>query len=147
MASTVEDFLSKEDEEAVITAIRHSETQTSGEIRVHLEHRSGDKDALLRAQELFHLLKMDNTKDENGVLIYVAVDDHTLAICGDAGINRVVSTDFWESTKDKMIAQFTKGNFRDGLIDGVLCAGEKLAQFFPWEHGDTNELSDEITTS
>lgn len=147
MASTVEDFLSKEDEQAIIAAIRASETQTSGEIRVHLEHHVQIKDALLRAQELFHLLKMDNTKEENGVLIYVAVDDHKLAICGDAGITRVVPVDFWETTKDKMIQQFTQGNFRDGLIEGVRCAGEKLAEFFPWQHGDTNELPDEITTS
>jgi len=40
MASTVEDFLSKDDEQAVIAAIRDAETQTSGEIRVHLEHRA-----------------------------------------------------------------------------------------------------------
>lgn len=146
MASTVEDFLSKSDEQAIIFAIRNSETMTSGEIRVHLE-RHCNNDALLRAQELFHLLKMDNTKEENGVLIYVAVDDHKLAICGDAGINRAVPENFWVTTKDKMIIQFTAGNFRDGLIDGVQCAGEKLAQFFPWKHGDVNELPDEITTS
>lgn len=147
MGSTLEDFLSKEDEQAIITAIRTSEAQTSGEIRIHLEHHFQTEDALLRAQELFHILKMDNTKEENGVLIYIAVDDHKLAICGDAGINRVVPPDFWESTKDKMITQFKQGNFCDGLIDGVQCAGEKLAQFFPWKHGDTNELSDQITTS
>ena len=147
MASTVEDFLSKSDEQAIVEAIRQSETRTSGEIRVHLEHHSTTEDALLRAQELFHLLKMDNTKEENGVLIYVAVDDHKLAICGDAGINKVVPPDFWKSTKDAMIAQFTKGNFRDGLIEGVQSTGEKLAVFFPWKHGDKNELPDEITTS
>ncbi|TVZ52210.1 TPM domain-containing protein [Dokdonia sp. Hel_I_53] len=146
MASTVEDFLTKEDEQAIVAAIRHSETQTSGEIRVHLEHHA-NKDALLRAQELFHFLKMDNTKDENGVLIYVAVDDHKLAICGDAGINRKVPSDFWESTMKMMLVYFKKGDFRDGLIAGVASAGDKLAAFFPWQHGDINELPDEITTS
>lgn len=146
MASTVEDFLSKEDEQAIIAAIRHSETQTSGEIRVHLEHHAG-KDPLLRAQELFHLLKMDNTKDENGVLLYVAVDDHKLAICGDAGINRMVPHNFWESTMQMMLLKFKNGKFRDGLIAGVTSVGDKLAAFFPWEHGDINELPDEITTS
>lgn len=146
MTSTVEDFLSKDDEKAIITAIRKAEMQTSGEIRVHLE-RHTDKETLLRAQELFHLLKMDNTKEENGVLIYVAVDDQQLAICGDAGINRKVSKDFWEITKDVMLAQFKKGNFCDGLIYGVTSAGKNLAQHFPWQHGDTNELPNEITTS
>lgn len=146
MASIVEDFLTAEEEQAVIDAIRDAEATTSGEIRVHLEKHS-DIQALERSKELFHLLKMDNTKEENGVLIYVAVDDHQLAIIGDRGLNSQVPFDFWETTKDKMISQFGKGQFQEGLIAGVQCAGEKLAQFFPWQHGDTNELSDEISTS
>jgi uncharacterized membrane protein len=146
MASIVEDFLTAEEEQAVIQAIRDAEATTSGEIRVHLEKHS-DLPALDRAKELFHLLKMDNTKEENGVLIYVGVDDHQLAIIGDRGLNSQVPKDFWETTKDKIIAQFRKGRFQAGLVDGVQCAGEKLAQFFPWKHGDTNELSDEISTS
>lgn len=146
MASIVEDFLTAEEEQAVIHAIRDAEATTSGEIRVHLEKHS-DLPALERAKELFHLLKMDNTKEENGVLIYVGVDDHQLAILGDKGLNLLVPANFWETTKDKMIAQFGQGQFRAGLVEGVQCAGEKLAQFFPWQHGDTNELSDEISTS
>lgn len=146
MASIVEDFLTAEEEQAVILAIRDAEATTSGEIRVHLEKHSA-LPAIERAKELFHLLKMDNTKEENGVLIYVAVDDHRLAIIGDRGLNNQVPHDFWETTKDKIIHQFGAQNFRAGLVDGIQCVGEKLAQFFPWKHGDTNELSDEISTS
>lgn len=146
MASTVEEFLTATDEQEIIAAIRHSESKTSGEIRVHLEHRCNGN-ALLRAQELFHLLKMDNTKEENGVLLYVAVDDQSFAICGDRGINNVVPADFWESTKEKMAKRFKEGDFKSGLIEGVRCVGDKLAAFFPWQHGDSNELPDEITTS
>ncbi|MFT5750945.1 MAG: putative membrane protein [Flavobacteriales bacterium] len=146
MASIVEDFLTAKEEEAVINAIRDAESTTSGEIRVHLEKHS-DMPALERAKELFHLLKMDNTKEENGVLIYVAVDDHQFAIIGDRGLNTLVPVDFWETTKDKIITRFGQGKFQKGLVDGIQCAGEKLAQFFPWKHGDTNELSDEISTS
>ena len=146
MASIVEDFLTAEEEQRVIAAIRDAEATTSGEIRVHLEKHS-DTPALERAKELFHLLKMDNTKEENGVLIYVGVDDHQLAIIGDRGLNDQVPDSFWETTKDKIITQFSQGQFRQGLVDGVQSAGEKLAQFFPWKHGDSNELSDEISTS
>lgn len=146
MASIVEDFLTAEEEQAIIDAIRDAESTTSGEIRVHLEKHS-DMPAIERAKELFHLLKMDNTKEENGVLIYVGVDDHQLAIIGDRGLNSQVPLDFWETTKDKIIDQFRQGNFCEGLIHGIQCTGEKLAHFFPWEHGDTNELSDEISTS
>ena len=146
MASTVEDFLTTPEEQGVIRAIRMAESQTSGEIRVHLE-RHTDLPPIDRAQQLFHLLKMDNTKKENGVLIYVAVDDNQLAIIGDRGINNNVPDNFWETTRDKMITQFKAGHFKQGLIDGIQCAGEKLQHFFPWDQDDVNELPDEITTS
>ena len=146
MASSVEDFLTPQEEQEIIGAIRAAELATSGEIRVHIECHK-DIPTLQRAQELFHFLKMDNTKDENGVLLYIAVDEHQLAIVGDRGIHAKVPDDFWESTKDKMISQFKKGKFKEGIIDGVYCAGEKLGHFFPWKHGDENELPNEISTS
>ncbi len=146
MASSIEDFLNQDEEKQVIAAIHQAESLTSGEIRVHLECHS-NQPPINRAAQLFHLLKMDNTKEENGVLIYVAVDDHQLAIIGDKGINKKVPSDFWESTKDKMIAAFKSGNFKEGLVKGVQNAGEKLQAYFPWDATDDNELPDEITTS
>lgn len=140
----VEDFLSKKEEEEVVEAIRTAEKQTSGEIRVHLEKSSGG-DIWKRAMEVFHLLKMDNTKDANGVLIYVAVEERNFIIYGDKGINDVVPKDFWESTKDAIVARFKEGNYKQGLIDGILKAGEQLKKHFPWEEGDVNELSDKIS--
>lgn len=146
MGSIVEDFLTATEEAAIVEAIRKAELLTSGEIRVHLERHS-ELPALDRAKELFHLLKMDNTKEENGVLIYLGVDDHQLAIIGDRGLNTQVPKDFWQTTIDKMLAQFQKGRFCEGIIAGVQCAGEKLALYFPWQHDDTNELPNEISTS
>ena len=140
----VEDFLSKKEEEEVVEAIRTAEKRTSGEIRVHIE-KSSNGDIWDRAMEVFHLLKMDNTKDANGVLIYVAVEDRNFIIYGDKGINKVVPKDFWESTKDAIVAQFKKGDFKQGLIDGILKAGEQLQIHFPWTEGDKNELSDKIS--
>jgi uncharacterized membrane protein len=52
--------------------------------------------------------------------------------------------DFWDSTKDAMLAHFKK-NFKQGLIDGIIIAGEQLKQHFPWSEDDTNELSNEIS--
>ena len=72
--SKVEDFLTADEEQEIVNAILESEKNTSGEIRVHIE-TSTSMDHSIRAQEVFHLLKMDNTKESNGVLIYVAVGD------------------------------------------------------------------------
>ena len=142
--SNIEEFLSEEEEAEVVEAIRRAEKKTSGEIRVHIE-KTSNGDIWDRAMEVFHLLKMDNTKQDNGVLIYVAIDDRKFIIYGDKGINAVVPKDFWESTKDAIASQFKNGNFKQGLIDGILRAGRELQAHFPWEEGDINELSDKIS--
>lgn len=141
----VKRFLSEKDEEEIVAAIREAEMKTSGEIRVHIE-RHTDKDPFDHAIEIFHQLKMDNTKLQNGVLIYLAIDDHNFVILGDKGINDVVPEGFWETTKDLMAGHFKKGNFKQGLIDGILMAGEQLQAHFPWDSkGDINELPDQIS--
>lgn len=142
--SKVEDFLSKEDEQEIVEAIRVAEKNTSGEIRVHIEQTTS-KVPFDRALEVFHELKMDETRLKNGVLFYFAVADKGFAICGDKGINDVVAPDFWDCTKDKMVEQFKSGNFKQGIVDGILSAGEQLKKHFPWSENDTNELSNEIS--
>lgn len=142
--SKVEDFLTQEEEQEIVEAIRVAEKNTSGEIRVHIE-KTTSMDAFDRAMEVFHLLKMDETELKNGVLIYLAVKDKTFVICGDKGINDVVANDFWDCTRDIMVANFKKGNYKQGLIDGIINAGEQLKKYFPWQEGDTNELSNEIS--
>lgn len=142
--SKVEDFLTAEEEQDIIDAIRDAEKNTSGEIRVHIEQDS-ELDAFDRAMEVFHYLKMDNTKQQNGVLIYVAVAAKTFVIYGDKGINDVVPTTFWDTTKDVIQSHFKANRFKQGLIEGILKAGIELETHFPWLHGDTNELSNEIS--
>lgn len=150
--SKVEDFLTSEEEAAIIDAIRIAEKNTSGEIRVHLESSSLSAeepkkkiDSFDRAAEVFDMLHMDNTKQSNGVLIYVAVEDRTLVIMGDKGINDVVGQNFWEGTKDVIINHFKSGNMKQGLVEGILKAGEKLKKHFPHQKNDKNELPDDIS--
>lgn len=142
--SKIEEFLTQDEEAEVVEAIRRAEKKTSGEIRVHIE-KTSNGEIWDRAMEVFHLLKMDNTKKDNGVLIYVAIDDRKFVIYGDKGINAVVPKDFWETTKDAIASQFKKGNFKQGLIDGILMAGRELQEHFPWSEGNENELSDKIS--
>lgn len=142
--SKLENFLSQEEEQDIIEAIRTAEKNTSGEIRVHIE-RTSEKEITERTLELFHVLKMDNTKLQNGVLIYVAIDDHQFSIYGDKGINDIVGNDFWNSTKDVMVSHFKSGNYKQGIIEGVLKSGEQLKKYFPWEADDINELPDSIS--
>ncbi|OUR94313.1 hypothetical protein A9Q87_01305 [Flavobacteriales bacterium 34_180_T64] len=144
--SKLEDFLSQNDEMEIVEAIRIAEGKTSGEIRVHIES-SNQGNIEQHVLEVFHLLKMDNTKLLNGVLIYVAVKDKSFAIYGDKGINDVVSNDFWDVTKDVMLSYFKDGKFKQGLIEGILKTGEQLETYFPCLHDDIDELSNEISKS
>lgn len=142
--SKVEDFLTKEEEQEIVQAITKAEKNTSGEIRVHIEDHT-EKPPLERAQEVFHFLGMDQTSLRNGVLFYVGVADHTFAIIGDEGIDKVVEDDFWDCTRDIILSNFKEGKFKEGLVAGILKAGERLEQYFPFTDGDKDELSNEIS--
>ncbi|WP_298554086.1 TPM domain-containing protein [uncultured Algibacter sp.] len=144
MSNKVEDFLTPDEEQDVIEAIRVAELNTSGEIRVHIE-KTCEGNATNRALDLFHTLKMDNTKLQNAVLIYLAIEDKTFVIYGDKGINDVVENEFWDSTKEIMQLYFKKGDFKQGLIEGVLKSGEQLKKYFPYTDSDSNELTNEIS--
>ena len=132
-----------QEQELIANTIAEAEKATSGEIRVAVEkHCHGS--AFERATEYFAELGMDKTAQHNGVLIYLAYEDHKFAIIGDKGIDNVVPDDFWETTQVAMKAHFLSGNLAEGIVAGIALAGEKLALFFPYQSGDVNELPNEI---
>lgn len=142
--SKAEDFLTEKEELEIVEAIVRAEKNTSGEIRVHIENHT-DKTPIERAQEVFYTLKMENTQNRNGVLFYVGVEDHSFVILGDKGINNLVESDFWDKTKDMVISHFRNGQYKQGLIEGILKAGTKLKNLFPYDISDNNELPNEIS--
>lgn len=144
MQNTVEAFLSTAEEQEVVTAIRAAEKSTSGEIRVHIE-KTSNANVNARALEVFSILKMHNTRLQNAVLIYVSIEERTFAIYGDKGINDIVSSTFWDDTIQVIQSHFKKGDFKQGLIDGILKAGLELQDHFPWDDTDENELPNTIS--
>lgn len=144
--SVTEDFLTADEEQEIVNAIILAEKNTSGEIRVHIENHSV-KPPLERAKEVFHQLGMYKTNSRNGVLFYIGVSDHTFAILGDEGIDKAVEADFWDCTKDAVISHFKEKRFKEGLVEGVLKAGERLKLYFPYNESDKDELSNEISKS
>jgi len=140
----VQKYFTEENKLQIANAIRAAETNTSGEIRVHIEKHCRE-DVLDRAAFWFEKLEMHKTELRNGVLFYLAIEDHKFAILGDAGINMKVPADFWNETKDIVISRFKEGAFADGLSAGIIKAGEQLKAHFPYKTGDVNELSNDIS--
>jgi uncharacterized membrane protein len=138
-------FFTDGENHGIVKAISQAEAMTSGEIRVHIEAKCNNENVLERATEVFHELKMDQTKDANGVLIYLAYEDRRFAILGDKGIDRVVPANFWDGTKEVMSGHFKKGEFYEGIIFAIQETGAHLKQYFPYQKDDKDELSNEIS--
>lgn len=137
-------FFNTEDKERIVDAIKKAELNTSGEIRVHIESKC-KADVLDEAAFIFEKLKMHKTEQRNGVLFFLSVEDRHFAILGDVGINTEVPEGFWDQVRDTVITNFKNEAFATGLAEGILMAGEKLKQYFPYQSDDVNELDDEIS--
>lgn len=138
-------LLTASDKQLLVEAIQLAEKNTSGEIRVYVESKLGKGDALSRATEIFFKHKMNETKDRNGVLVYVAVQDKKLAIYADQGIYEKMGIEFWYSQVQEMTGHFKTMNYVAGITTVVKEIGQALHSHFPYDGAtDTNELSDEI---
>ena len=137
-------FLRKSDGDLIINSIKNAENMTSGEIRVHVQKRL--KGALMEeTAKTFHLLKMDQTADRNGVLIFIVPSKKLFYILGDKGINEKVPENFWDEIKIDLALHFKANKITEGLCRNIEKIGEKLKEHFPFQHDDENELPDTIS--
>ena len=139
------DLFTPQENEQIVSAVQEAEKQTSGEVRVFVERRCKFVDPLDRAAEIFYSLKMEQTAERNGVLVYVAIKDKQLAIFGDAGIHEKVGNEFWQQEVRKMLEEFNRENYALGIQKVVRDIGQALKNNFPYRGDqDKNELPDEI---
>jgi len=139
-------FFSKKEKEAIVAAIQEAEKRTSAEIRVHLE-RKAKPEILAQAQTEFERLGMTHTEERNGVLIFMGIYSKRFAIIGDQGIHRKVGEEFWQNIVQAMQSHFKEDRFADGIVEAIHKTGEALAEHFPHQPDDVNELSDDISYS
>ena len=139
------DFFSDEEKKQIVAAIREAEQQTSGEIRVYVESRCRFVDPLDRAAEVFAILKMGQTANHNGVLMYLAVKDRQLAIFGDHAIHEKVGEEFWNKEVTQMLSRFQQDHYADTVAKVIHDIGAALKYHFPYDRQtDINELPDDI---
>ena len=96
------------------------------------------------AAEAFHRFRLRATAGATGILIYVSLFERRVRILGDSSIAEKLAQTDWDEICKLVVGGIGKGNPADGLCEGIREAGRLLAQHFPIEEGDTNELSNEI---
>ena len=136
-------FLREEEKKRVKEAIDKTEKETSGEIKLYVARFCWEK-IEEKAYRVFNKLGLFNTKDRNGVLIYVVTKNREFFIYGDEGIHKKVPENFWEEIKNRMAENFRKGDFGKGLVEAIEKIGENLKTYFPYRSDDKNEIPDEI---
>jgi len=131
-------------------AIAESEKQHRGELRFAVEG-GFDARALLkrvtpreRAIEVFSQLRVWDTAENSGVLIYVQLIDRDIEIVADRGISARVLQDEWNAICARMESAFRDGRFEAGALTGIDEITALLARHFPAREADTNELPDEL---
>lgn len=138
------DFFTKRQKKRLITAIQQAERDTTGEIRIYIEHRCPYADPLQRAREIFQAHEMYRTAHRNAVLIYVATQDRKYALFGDEGIHQQVGDQFWQQAAEAMLHHFKRSDLVKGLETSIQEIGMVLKKYFPSRGSNPNELSDEI---
>jgi uncharacterized membrane protein len=135
---------SQADLDAIARAVEAAEGTTSGEIRVHLTQRC-QGDALGQARQLFRSLAMERTRQRNGVLLFIALEDRKFAVFGDEGIHAQVGHGFWDSVRDVLQHELRAGHPGAGVIAAVGEIGRVLAQYFPHQRDDKDELPNTVS--
>ena len=130
--------------DAITKAVGEGEATHRGELRVAIESRlplaavAQGVTARDRAAMLFSHLRVWDTEENCGVLLYVLLSEHRIEIVADRGISGRVSTDDWATIADHMRSEFANERFREGVLTGVTEAGTLLAAHYPGD-GATRE--------
>lgn len=141
---TARNFLNATEQQMIIDAIAMAELKTSGEIRVHLENFCLGNE-MKSAEKIFLRLKMHETQERNGVLIYIATLSRKIAVVGDEGIHQKLGNEFWQKLVEKLVSQFKANRKAEALAECIVTCGEQLGRFFPRNDNDRNELSNNIS--
>jgi len=95
-----------------------------------------------RALEVFSLLRMWDTSENNGVLLYVLLAERRIEIVADRGFSGCVADAQWRGICADMEAAFGAGRYEAGTLAALDRIDALAQQYFPARAGDRNELPD-----
>jgi uncharacterized membrane protein len=139
--------------DALARRVVASERRHSGEVRICVEAslplsylwRSTDIQATTRerAVMMFSKLRLWDTVQNNGVLIYLLLAEHAIEIVADRGLNDKVSAAEWSAIVQRMAGAFKERNYDAGLTQALEEVSALLVAHFPTnaQSPNPNELS------
>jgi len=137
--------------DAIEKSITGSEQQHLGEIRFVVEgqldshHLWHGCTARQRAIELFSQLRVWDTEQNSGVLVYVQLAEKQLEIVADRGISARVAQAEWDAICQEMLRHYGDGHYEAGSTAGLQRITTLLIQHFPGTHKNRNELTNKVT--
>jgi uncharacterized membrane protein len=132
--------------DAIAACVDRAESETSGEIVVHLVHWLLPLERVRdRAIRTFHQLGVHRTQRRNGVLLFVAMKKRRFEIVADAGVDACVDAETWVDIAKQIEGRIGRDGFQQGLCAGIEAIGAVLSRHFPATPDDVDELPDRPT--
>ncbi|HYH41900.1 MAG TPA: TPM domain-containing protein [Burkholderiales bacterium] len=129
-------------------AVKASEARHRGEVRFAVEGALEFLPVLqgltprARALEVFSLLRVWDTEDNSGVLIYIQLVDHDIEIVADRGIAGLIGQQEWDAICRRMEEAFRRRQYDEGVLAGMAEVSALLAAQFPAGSLNSDELPD-----
>ena len=97
-----------------------------------------------RALAAFRIGAERRTHGRTGILIYLSAREHRAVILADEAIATKVDAEVWGDAMAAMLAEVRAGRIAEGMCAAVQRVGAVLAEHFPRDAEDTNELPDRL---
>lgn len=139
-------YFSKQDQQAIATAVEQAEHGHIGEIQVVIESAlpaglAYVQDTRIRARQLFAELGVWDTEYNSGILLYLNLCERKVEIVIDRGIKQATTQQIWDGICHEIIDCLKKQQYREGVVSGVENIGRILDVYYDKQFEDhENEL-------
>ncbi len=97
-----------------------------------------------QAFQEFYAQGLHKTEAQTGVLLFVSLLERRVIVMADEGIDQVVPEGSWKEARELVLAEAKAGKLGAGVATAVERIGVLLADQFPWQEGDRNEVPDRV---
>lgn len=114
--------------------------------RILLNKKEVNEEVNQRTLQAFYENQLHQTKEGTGVMIFISLLEKRVNIIGDWGINSKVDQSFWDNEIRTLSKAIKEKNIAKGLSQVINDIGTRLAENFPIQNDDENELKNELIT-